>query len=134
KSFIGADAPPDSYSVAQTEWPDGSRSDMLYVSQIDTLPPILIECQYYVNQDFMLRLIQYASNVYRRYKMMPIVLAIVTKSFSKAKFQDEFTTSKDGFLLGADCKFWAKKCFLLTADAVSNHFQQETLNPMAALG
>ncbi|KAG2234563.1 hypothetical protein INT48_000466 [Thamnidium elegans] len=30
-------------------------------------------------------------------------------------------------------KFWTKKCFLLTADAVSNHFQKATLNPMAAL-
>ncbi|KAG2221286.1 hypothetical protein INT45_000199 [Circinella minor] len=101
----GTDAPSDSYSVAQTEWLDGSRSDMLYASQIETLPPILIECQYHVNQDFMLRVIQYSSNVYRRYKMLPIVLAIVTKSFSKEKFQDEFTTSKDGFLLDASYSF-----------------------------
>ncbi|KAG1153956.1 hypothetical protein G6F46_010755 [Rhizopus delemar] len=30
--------------------------------------------------------------------------------------------------------FGAKKCFLLTADTASNHFQQTTLNPMVALG
>ncbi|ORE00691.1 hypothetical protein BCV72DRAFT_178336, partial [Rhizopus microsporus var. microsporus] len=111
------DVPPDSYSVVPTEWADGSRSDMVYAST--EFPPILIEIQYRVNQEFMLRLINYASDVYKRYKMLPIVLVIVTKSFSSAEFQNEFTVSAEGLLLETGCKFWAKKCFLLTADAVS---------------
>ncbi|KAI8881626.1 hypothetical protein K501DRAFT_156488, partial [Backusella circina FSU 941] len=133
KPFIDVDIPPNSYTVAQTEWADDSRSDMVYAS-IELLPPVLIELQYQVNQDFMLRLINYALNVYKRYKSLPIVLVIVTKSFSSAKFQNEFTITSEGFLLEASCKFWAKQCFLLTADAVSNHFNQKTLHPMAALG
>lgn len=132
KSYIDLDVPLDSYSVAPFEWADSGRSDMVYAST--KLPPILIEIQYQVDQEFMLRLINHASSVYKRYKALPIVLVIVTKSFSSAEFQNEFTVSTDGLLLETVCKFWAKKCFLLTADAVSNHFQQATLNPMAALG
>lgn len=132
KSYIGEDVPPESYAVAPTEWSDGSRSDMVYAST--KFPPILIEVQYQVNQEFMLRLIKSGSNIYKRYKALPIVLVIVTKSFSSAEFQDEFTPSADGLLLETFCKFWAKKCYMLTADAVSNDFQKAKLNPMAALG
>ncbi|CAO3701944.1 unnamed protein product [Rhizopus stolonifer] len=107
-SLIGVDVSPDSYSVVPTEWADGSRSDMVYAST-KLPPPILIEVQYQVNQDHS------------------------HQSFSSAEFQNEFTVSAEGLLLETVCKFWAKKYFLLTTDAVSNHFQQATLNPMAAL-
>lgn len=82
--LLGVDVHPDSYSVAPTEWTDGSRSDMVYAST--KLLPILIEVQYQVNQEFMLRLINYSSNAYKRYKELSIVLVIVTKSFSSVKF------------------------------------------------
>ncbi|KAI8374041.1 hypothetical protein EDC96DRAFT_422477, partial [Choanephora cucurbitarum] len=90
------DVSPDSYSVVSTEWADGSRSDMVYAS------PILIEIQYQV---FMLRLIKYCSNVYQCYRALPIILVLVAKSFSSV----EFTTNAEGLMLGAVCKFWAKK-------------------------
>ncbi|CEP11646.1 hypothetical protein [Parasitella parasitica] len=116
----------------------GPRLDIVYASKIEkaeSSPSILIESQYYVDQDFMLRLISYSINVYKRYKALPIILVIVTKSFPKANFQDEFTTSSDGYLLQASCRFWAKECFLLTADVVSNYSycHQITLDPMVAL-
>ncbi|KAI8094280.1 hypothetical protein BDF21DRAFT_408353 [Thamnidium elegans] len=73
KNLPGVDISSDNYSVAPNEWADGSRSDMVYASTKPP-PPILIKVQYQVNQEFMLRLISYASNVYRRYKALPIVL------------------------------------------------------------
>lgn len=42
--------------------------------------------------------------------------------------------SEDGILLETSCKFWAKQCVLLTAEAVSDYLCKPTLNPMAALG
>ncbi|KAI7890660.1 uncharacterized protein EV154DRAFT_387163, partial [Mucor mucedo] len=121
----------DSYSVAPTEWADGSRSDMVYASKI--FPPILIEVQYHVDQEFMFRLLKYCSNVYFRYKEQPVVLVIVTKSISSSEFKNEFDLHADGLLLEAVSKFWAKRCYLLTSDAVYNHFDKANLNPMAAL-
>ncbi|KAG0735436.1 hypothetical protein G6F57_013082 [Rhizopus arrhizus] len=134
---IDASIPANTYVVAQNEWTDGSRLDVVYASPIKTtesLPPILIELQYQVDQDFMLRLIKYASHTFKRYKVLPIILVIVTKSFSSADFQREFTISRNGLLLEASCKFWAKQCVLLTANAVSNNLNKGTLDPMIALG
>ncbi|KAG2197657.1 hypothetical protein INT47_002364, partial [Mucor saturninus] len=91
QSFLGADVSSDSYSVTPTEWADGSRSDMVYAS--NKFPPILIEVQYQVNQEFILRLIKYCSNIYMRYKSSPIALVIVTKSFSSALAQNLQTAS-----------------------------------------
>lgn len=108
---IDASIPANSYPIAQIEWADGSRSNVVYASSIETresLPSILIELQYQVDQNFMLRLIKYASHTYIRYKVLPTVLVVVIKSFSSADFQREFTISRNGLLLEASCKSWVK--------------------------
>ncbi|KAI9273407.1 hypothetical protein EDC94DRAFT_580370 [Helicostylum pulchrum] len=53
KPTIGTDAPLDSYSAAQTKWADGSESDTVYASQVIYIPSVLIESQYYVNEDLV---------------------------------------------------------------------------------
>ncbi|KAI8355606.1 hypothetical protein EDC96DRAFT_566660 [Choanephora cucurbitarum] len=75
--------------VDNTEWTDGSRSDVVYASRTkttDSLPPVLIELQCQLDQDFMIRTTLYASHTYKRYKVLPIILVIATKSFSSADF------------------------------------------------
>ncbi|KAI8988473.1 hypothetical protein BDF20DRAFT_985770 [Mycotypha africana] len=54
--YAFVDVTPESYSVATTEWPDNSRSDMVHASSL-----IMIELQYHF-KEFMLRLINYAPN------------------------------------------------------------------------
>jgi hypothetical protein len=89
--------------------------------------------QYHVDQEFMFRLIKYSSNAYSRYKVLPIVLVVATKSLA-ASFEEKFITSPSGFLLEASSVFWAKQFVLLSANAISEHFNEATINPMAALG
>ncbi|KAI8056512.1 uncharacterized protein B0P05DRAFT_517661 [Gilbertella persicaria] len=123
-SLVDASIPANSYIPAQAEWTDGSRLDVVYASPIKTtesLPPILIELQYQVDQDFMLRLITYASHTYKRYKVLPIILVIVTKSLSSADFQREFTISRNGLLLEASCnsnKYWSKSVIILFSRSI----------------
>jgi hypothetical protein len=65
-------APDNNYVVAQTEWAD-NRSNMLYTPRgevTETMLPILIEVQYLVDQEFMLRLIRDASSAYGRYRVL----------------------------------------------------------------
>jgi hypothetical protein len=104
---VYTDIPENSYTAAQTEWADGSRSDVIYASRnkSKSMPLIIIELQYQVDQMFMLRLIKYSSNVYHRFKILPIVLVIVSQSFSRIAFKREFTPSADGLFLEANCKF-----------------------------
>ncbi|KAI8085507.1 hypothetical protein BDF21DRAFT_328178, partial [Thamnidium elegans] len=129
--------PENSYTIVQTEWANNSRPDMLYTPRAEvteTMPPILIGIQYLVDQDFMLRLIRYASSTYDRYRVFPLVLVIAIKGFSSTTFRREFTVSSKGFLLEANCLFWAKQCLLLSADSIVGHLNQTMLGPMVALG
>ncbi|CAO3695429.1 hypothetical protein G6F70_008979 [Rhizopus microsporus] len=55
------DVPKGTYTIAGTEWANGSRSDILYVPYLgiqNSLPPILIEVQSIVNVTFMERLVK----------------------------------------------------------------------------
>jgi hypothetical protein len=134
---IDASIPTNSYVISPNKWSDGSRSDVAYASTTitnDSLPPVLIELQYQVDQDFMLRIIKYASHVYKWYKVLPVIVVFVTKSFSSADFQREFITLKNSVLLEAICQFWAKRCFLLTPDAFRKHSNTRPLDPIVALG
>ncbi len=80
-----------------------------------------------VNQEFIIyRLLNYTSNAFDRYKVLPVILVIVTNSSYSAEFQNQFIISKnDTCLLEASCKLWAKKCALLTPELVSIHFNDE---------
>lgn len=83
------------------------------------IKPVLTEIQYNIDQMFMLRLIKYSlKNAFHRYKMLPIVLVVATKSFSSAAFKKEFTPSECEFFLETGCKFWAKHCAVMTPEAV----------------
>ncbi|KAG1146151.1 hypothetical protein G6F37_005445 [Rhizopus arrhizus] len=52
----------------------------------------------HVDQEFMYRLIKYSSNAYSRYKVLPIVLVVATKSLATS-FEEKFVASPSGFLL-----------------------------------
>ncbi|KAG1441315.1 hypothetical protein G6F56_011539 [Rhizopus delemar] len=138
RSLLGSNIPSDAYHVSQTEWSNGTRSDVVYAAnhnKNEEFPPVIIEIQYMVNQEFIYRLINYASNAFDRYKVSPVILVIVTNSFCSAEFQNQFTINENNTcLLEASCKLWAKKCVFLTPELVSTHFNDEDLNPMAALG
>ncbi|KAI8982368.1 hypothetical protein BDF20DRAFT_1000335 [Mycotypha africana] len=66
----------DQYSPWPTEWPNGSISDVLYLPNTfddGNLPPVLIEIQHTVDNDFLLRVMTYAISVYRQHnKKKPI--------------------------------------------------------------
>lgn len=131
KLLIGADIPANSYTVGPIEWADGSRSGVVYTSQTKSLPPILIETQYNIDQTFILRLINYSSNAFYRYKMLPIVLVNATKSISSAAFKTEFTPSECELFLETSCKFWAKRCVVMTQEAVFNHLHKPAFKSCA---
>ena len=81
----------------------------------------------------MYRLIKYSSNAYSRYKVLPIVLVVATKSLATS-FEEKFVASPCGFLLEVSSVFWAKQFMLLNATAISRHFNETAINPISALG
>ncbi|KAG1515230.1 hypothetical protein G6F52_009736 [Rhizopus delemar] len=134
---VGNDVPDDLYTAGQTDWVDGSKSDALYVSKLeitDATPPILIEVQNKVNQDFISRLIRYSTFVYSRYKLLPIVFVVAINGFTSIALEAEFGTNSNGFLLESGSKFWAKKFLLISAKSIKEQIKQEPMEPLAALG
>ncbi|KAG0182697.1 hypothetical protein DFQ29_002827 [Apophysomyces sp. BC1021] len=137
-NIVGLDAQ-NEYTTRPTEWPNFTRSDVLYhptkQSKIKILPPVLIEVQYTANMNFYRRLIEYSLSVKKQYpSMLPIVVAICIHSTTQELLN--LTTECDTmpFMMQLPCHGWAKSCFLLNAESISNHLQQNPLHPLVALG
>jgi hypothetical protein len=123
KPFIDVDVPPNSYTVAQTEWANTKGVSTLYVSQNtsnDKFIPILITIQEEVDQNEILEIIEHSSSVYKNLRVLPIVLIISNKSSSSLKNNGEFSVIENSFLMQCESKFWANKCFLFFPDDLVN--------------
>jgi hypothetical protein len=62
--------------VGDPGWVDSSVSDVVYMPSVHSraLPPFIIEIQKTVNEDFLLRLNQYALNLKKETKIAPVVV------------------------------------------------------------
>ncbi|RCI00196.1 hypothetical protein CU097_015539 [Rhizopus azygosporus] len=82
-SFIDVYVPPESYSVAPTEWADTKGVYTLYTSQNtsnEKFIPILAAFQEEVNQATILETIERLTLVYKNFRILPTVLVISIKS------------------------------------------------------
>ncbi|KAI9485850.1 MAG: hypothetical protein EXX96DRAFT_546724 [Benjaminiella poitrasii] len=67
----------NNYSPWPTEWPNRTISDVLYLPnspQDDSFPPILVEAQHTVDNDFVLRIMSYAISIYRQHNKTPPIV------------------------------------------------------------
>ncbi|KAI8067612.1 hypothetical protein BC940DRAFT_274071 [Gongronella butleri] len=81
------DVPFGTYATAETEWRT-RRKPCLAIQT--ALPPILIEIQLVVNEQFMQRIMSYAQNALQLYKVYPIVLIFCTDWVSPGAFMAKF--------------------------------------------
>ncbi|CEP10967.1 hypothetical protein [Parasitella parasitica] len=123
QSLLGEDVPPDSYSVAPTEWADTKGVYTLHVSQNtsnEKFIPVLVVIQEEVNQSTMLEIVERSALVCENFRILPTVLVISIKSSSKLKNDGEFDVIDHTFLMQCESKFWASKCYLFFADNLVN--------------
>lgn len=123
------------FRSAWTEWPDGTYSDVLYVPGrvTEDRPPVLVEIQDTVDQAFMLRLIQHCTLVVERYKVLPVVLVLVTVGFSQQTLRGKLIPhSKVHYLLEAKCEFWAQRMSFISSESIENHLDKG-MNKLVAL-
>ncbi|CDH58732.1 hypothetical protein RO3G_17231 [Lichtheimia corymbifera JMRC:FSU:9682] len=118
------DVPHGTYTSAETEWHDASRSDILYKPRFPmqkSLPPVLLELQHTVNESFMQRLLSYSLNALRIYNTYPIVLIICTDRVSPTQLMAKFNPVSGkpwmSSLLNTD--FWAQACFIVSKSTLS---------------
>lgn len=123
------------YSPWPTEWPNRTISDILYLpisQQNGSFPPILVEIQHTVDNDFILRLMSHAISLYRQYNKIPIVLTFVISSM-KYEVSKKTVQNKDHpFLRQYSCQPWAKMCYFVTGSSIETSLASP-LSPFVAL-
>lgn len=110
------------YVISNTEYGDKNRSDIIYTPTLpeSNFPPILIEIQKTVDQLFMSRLLTYSCNLFRHYKVYPVVLVFCVDNTVRNEL-DTFTPKvQKKYVLQAECRYWAKDCSILSKNSISN--------------
>lgn len=100
----------DAYRIGDAEWDHGLRSDVVYEPMHVSLdqPPIIVEVQATVNDNFINRAAHYCIMAYRRYTVLPILLIFNTRTTS---ISTNGRPSLNNFCaLSLSCEYWAKKC------------------------
>lgn len=133
--LLGSNISNNLYNSASTEWSDGTKSNVLYVPTevSNDRPPILIEIQNRVDQAFMIRLIQYCTRAFERFKVLPVVLVFVVKMFSSKEFEKKFVPKVNTpYLLETSCEFWAREANFISLESIENHIKVG-MNQLVAL-
>ncbi|KAG1319151.1 hypothetical protein G6F62_011986 [Rhizopus arrhizus] len=135
-TLIGVDAC-NKYSTRPTEWPNFKRSDVLYCpfnrKEFKNHPPILIEVQYSADMNFFRRLMEYSLSICKHYSTLPIVLTIVTNNTSQALADQTYECPEFPYAKNLPCTGWAKACFLINKQTITNHLKSKPLEAMVAL-
>lgn len=71
--------------------------------------------------------------MYERYNVLPVVFVIVVKYFASITFETEFVTDNSEYLFETECKYWAKKCYFISAKSIKEHVKQMPMNQLVAL-
>lgn len=88
-------------------------------------PSIIIEFQYKVDQDFMIRINRYSLSAFGRYQAYPVVLTIAIDGFACKSLKKEFSAvSNKSFLAIMESKCWAKEFLLLPSKTIINYINK----------
>ncbi|KAI8147180.1 hypothetical protein BJV82DRAFT_598083 [Fennellomyces sp. T-0311] len=123
------------YISSNNEWADGTRSDVVLEpkSNVLNLPPIIVEIQHRVSEDFIKRTIGYSLQAFKRYECGPVVLIICTSSLSTS-LKDDCTVSKRAACFEIPCRFWAQECLIVCKESIQTDDTTTPLDPFVALG
>jgi hypothetical protein len=82
KAVAGVDG--DAYIIGDSEWADGTQSDVLYAPKDESLghAPIIVEVQHSVNFAFVNRSIRYCTLAYQRFQTLPVLVVFCINATS----------------------------------------------------
>ncbi|KAI9020017.1 hypothetical protein CLU79DRAFT_704465, partial [Phycomyces nitens] len=123
------------YTPRPTEWPDGTKSDVLYAPSVVSadFPPMLIEIQRTIDQAFIDRLLNYSLNVKNEYEAKPVILVFGIER-TCSYISTDFEETQHSFVKEISCKYWAKNCFFIDHDTIEKDLIQPSLHPLLAIG
>ncbi|KAI8393778.1 uncharacterized protein BYT42DRAFT_609548 [Radiomyces spectabilis] len=123
------------YSPRPTVWPNGLNSDVLYATESSNdNPPVLVQIQYAVNNDFLHRVVGYCKEIFAEYGASPVVLVIAIHECSRQILNKASKIKSKPFFFKLPCYPWANQCFILSKESISSHIDKTPLDPVVALG
>jgi hypothetical protein len=117
--------------VYQPEWPETEGFFKVYTSQNESnelLNPIVVTIQSEINQVLRLKIIQYCTFVYERFKLLPIVLIVANKGCLGSN-ENEL----NAHLVKVKSDFWAEKCLMFLSDLDIAPLNDQPMNAFHAL-
>ncbi|CAO3612760.1 unnamed protein product [Cunninghamella blakesleeana] len=131
KVIVGDEAA-NKYTPEPTKCIDGTHCDVLYSSNLyPSFPPVIVEVENKVNDDFIRRLMGHSLSVIKKYSMLPIVL-IFSITFMRSDISQRMKKSKCcPFLLHFPCQPWAKSCYFVDRQLLEKEVNQP-LDPFVA--
>jgi hypothetical protein len=123
------------YLVAESEWTNGSRSDLVLSPKCEfsDLPPIIVEFQHRVDKDFMKRAITYCIQASDRYGIDPILVVVGINSLSLEILKVVKQSRVEG-CYSFPCEVWAFKCIIFCNSSIDDCSLSVPLDPFIALG
>lgn len=125
----------DEYVLGESEWNDGTRSDLVLEPKtpILDLPPIVIKFQHTVNFPFIKRAINYCIKAYNRYQNDPICLIVCIDTLADDIYEQTKQSSVPG-CRSFPSLAWASKCLILSQSSLVKCSTLLPLDPFVALG
>ncbi|KAI8047340.1 hypothetical protein BDF21DRAFT_352390, partial [Thamnidium elegans] len=134
KTLIGDHVSNSTYTLGRCQWVNKTISDVVYLPKIQSVPPVLIEIQQKVNEDFLSRVIKYCLSLKEEHGVLPVMLIISVKGFTNKDFLSQLVNNNNHYLDTIPCQFWAKECYCLSSKSIEYHLSQNPLNPLVAIG
>ncbi|KAI8646326.1 hypothetical protein BD408DRAFT_360107 [Parasitella parasitica] len=133
KDVVGDHASSASYTLGRCERANKAVSNVLYLPTNPDLPPVLVEIQNKVNEDFIAQAIKYCISLKEEYGVQPIMLIFSIKGFANEGLRSRLINFKNSYFDEVSCDFWAQKCQIISPNSIENHLLHTPLNPLVAL-
>ncbi|KAG2230946.1 hypothetical protein INT48_001462 [Thamnidium elegans] len=119
------------YSPRPTEWPNGTKFDVMYVSSVNSpnLPPVLIEVQHTTTKDLIDLLIGYPLCIKKEYKVKPIIVVFGTHVI-RNDVSSDFEATSFSYIKQIQSKYWADKCYFVDKNTITQATEAAILPPM----
>ncbi|KAI8637514.1 hypothetical protein BD408DRAFT_447550 [Parasitella parasitica] len=125
----------DQYRPRLTEWANGTKSDVLYATNNSKdMPPVLVEIQYAVDNNFLHRVVRYCEEIVTEYGVSPVVLVVAIHECSSQIMNKATKNKSKPFFFKMPCYPWANQCYILCKESISSHMENTPLDPIVALG
>lgn len=124
----------DKYKANPPEWINGTGSDVLFTCDENdsSLPPVLIEVQHVVDDNFMRRLLGYCISLEKQYGVLPIVLIFPISSIKFEVLNRIRKRKSHPLLIHYPCHPWAQACFIVDRNGLEENLQQPLI-PFASV-